>query len=210
MYASHVHLASNCLFRTSYDFNKVDDTDFEPAEIDNTEAVIVAFYEQLLATTMRLVEVRTIGMVFDALGAPGIWSEGLPIKLSEVSATGTRVITGQPLPLGFGNYITQKDNRMGGRSGRLILKFGFTEQMVSASISRWFYEDSVDTGYWVGAWNSTVNDPAGLIGQLFLNGTFASVKLVNLHKGVDIPSIQTGWISKWLSSYKTPRPSVEG
>lgn len=210
MTVAHVHLASNCLFRTSYDLWKPSLMDFTLTDILNCESILKNFYQQMLADTMRMVEIRTSAMVYDATEFPLDWSEGAPLGLTEYSVTGTRPLTGEPMTLGFGNYILQKDLRVGGRSGRMILKFGFTEQMVQASLSRWYYQTSVDTGEWTTAWTAQLAEPSGNIGRLFHSGQSAEVKLCNYHKGQDTPSTHTGWISKWLSAYKTPRPSVEG
>ena len=210
MTIAHVHLDSNCLFRTSYDFYKPSLEDFTTADVLNTQAVVSNFYMNMLATTMRMVEIRTTAMVFDALGFPGEWSEGEPLGLTEFSVTGTRPLVGEPLTVGFGNYVVQKDLRLGGRSGRMILKFGFSEEMVQASLSRWFFQTSTDTGEWTTRWTSQLADPDGNIGQLFASGNLPNIKLCNFHKSFDTPVSQTGWISKWLSAYKTPRPTVEG
>jgi len=210
MIASHVHLSSNVVMRNSYDFHSTDELDWTEADILNVEAVLMSFYENLLADTMRLVQIRTASMKYETLGGKNDWVEDTPLKISELSVTGTRLLEGEALPVGFGNYITQSDLRAGGRSGRIILKFGFTEEMVQASISRWFYSVSADTGRWTDAWTAQNAKPNGNLGSLMAGGSYPDIKLVNLHKGNNIPAVHTVWNSKWLRAYATPRPSVEG
>lgn len=141
---------------------------------------------------------------------PNKWERVGTLLQGELDIIGKRnALPTTNMPYGFGAYIVQSDTRISGRSGKLILKVGFYEQMLKATFTKWTLESGAGTTEWLGKWNGTVNDNAGYWGKFMDGGTDTTAVMVNLHNGSSEATLVTKMTLKNINKYRLPRPSVD-
>ena len=139
----------------------------------------------------------------------GKWVAGSTILQITVDETGTRsALPASRTPYGFGVLISQLGVSSSGRTGKLILKTGFWEEMVQATMTRWSFQSGTGTTEWLSRWAAVMNLTTGEFGKYMATGA-NEAKLVNLHKGNPIASENTEWVTRNLNRYRLPRAMVD-
>jgi hypothetical protein len=162
-----------------------------------------------LSTSDYTVTGTVISDMYYSEANDGKWVQGQALLQTATSINGTRTaLPATRTPYGFGVLITQLGASTSGRKGKLILKTGFWEAMVSATMTRWQFESGVGTTEWLNRWNDVMALEDGEFGQYMQSGT-NDAKLVNLHKGNPNPSINTQWVTRTLNRYRLPRAMVD-
>lgn len=198
----------NLFFRTSFHVNIGMQ---EPNE--GTLLPIVYDLGQGLATISTLDYVvsgyRVYQMGYNNGLNPLKWFREGTLLQGELNYTGGRsALPATFMPYGFGLYVVQNDTRITGRSGKLILKVGFWEQMVSATYTKWKLEPGVGLTEFNASWNSLQDLTTGKWGKYYDAGS-ASDKMVNLHKGTATGTNVTSMTIKSMNKYRLPRPRVD-
>ncbi len=200
----------NSPFRTSFSMEKVVPGDFTIGEIEGIATVLATGLARMSCSNYKVRGFKAYLMEYGSGIESNQWARVGVLVQGELDIAGTRsALPLTKMPYGMGMYVIQNDTRVTGRSGKLVLKTGFWEEMVTAYPTSWRIEGgSVGATQWNSAWALNVGE-GGSWGQYFATGTNDDFKMVNLHKGSDVPSYVTRFTQKNINKYRMPKPTLD-
>ncbi len=203
--------SANLVFRNSFGIT-IEDTEYSDSTLAEICYNLGQGLAQLSTADFTVVGARVYKMAYDTnVQKPLQWERIGTLLQEELSYTGGRTaLPATNMPYGFGAYYRQVDSRITGRSGKLILKVGFWEEMLKARYTKWDIESgSVGTTQYNTAFTS-VTGVTGKWGMFFATGTnVLGSRMVNYHKGSNEPSVVKSLKFQQVQKYRIPRPSVD-
>jgi len=195
-------------FRTSFNMQNMTTLPFSNGELTGIATLLSTGLAKMSASNWKVRGFKVYQVEYNTdTTKPLSWVRTGVLLQGEMNIAGTRqALPITKLPYGVGMYIVQNDSRVTGRPGKLLLKVGFWEEMVTAYSTVWKIQG---TGTGITGWNNayagvTAND--GEWGRYFADGIDTDAKMVNLHKGTDTPSVIVSFTQKHINKYRMPKP----
>lgn len=203
---SYEHLDTGIVFSPSFHFEE-QSTGFTLSQRTGVATQLMNGMAQLLLPSYRVIGVRSYATTYGHGADGNQWKDGTAQYSVGAALTGTRATgTDELAPLGLGLYVSQNDQKVGGRKGRIILKIGFYVGSLNSNRSTWSIDPTSTNGTeLLDEWADVVSD-TGYWGKSFTYGTQTGVKMVNLHKGDPTPRSVDSMSIRYVNKYKVPEP----
>lgn len=199
---------TNSPFRTSFTMAYWENDMVEESRLVATATDLATGISKLSTMDYKVSGYRVYNLEYVVEAGVGKWKRNGTILQGELNIVGLRqALPITRFPYGVGCYVIKTDTRIQGRSGKMLLKTGFWEEMLAARSGTWAL-DGAGTGFtqWNTNWLAVQNLSTGDWGKYYATGVNVPEKMVNCHKNVPNPSVVKGMILKHLQKYNMPKP----